>query len=149
MNVGPPPGLEPGDHSAPVKLADSTWSNEQTFFLGPETLTNKLELAGIQDGVSWSPGETSWDTGGWISAWIGGLSPEAELGNVRVEISGVPHRPESVHPKTGQLNLSLRPVIIEGSHSVTVEHRGGRKPPLTLQATGVAHAVKGLESLWK
>jgi hypothetical protein len=147
VSVRVPPGLSPGRHDARVRIGDQGWSEPQTFYLDLPPLAGSLEITGVQDGVSWRPSEADWGSGGWVTIWVSGLSPEADRSNTIVEIAGVPHIPAAVLPKGGQVNVRLRPVVETGDHRAIVRHRGMSSAPATIRVAGEPPPVRGLESL--
>ena len=147
VSVRVPPGLSAGRHAARVRIGDQGWSEPQTFYLDLPPLASSLEITGVQDGVSWRQGEADWGSGGWVTIWVSGLSPEADRSNIVVAIAGVPHIPAAVFPEAGQVNVRMRSVVQAGDHSVVVRHRGVASAPARLQVLGDPPAVRGLESL--
>jgi tRNA (mo5U34)-methyltransferase len=142
-----PPGLRSGRHEARLKIGRSRWSKAQAFFVDLPVISHSIELASVQDGITWTPGEVSWANGGWVTVWVEGLSPEADAANTTLEIAGVPHFPDAVDAPRGQVNLRLRPLIGAGDHTIIVIHRGTRTAPKTLKVTGNAPPIRGLERL--
>lgn len=147
VNLRVPPGLSSGEHRARVKIGKFAWSDWKEFFVDLVPMTGALTIQSAQDGISWCDREVSWKSGGWLTLWIDGLSPEADAGNTIVEIDGVPHLPESVFPDTGQVNLQLRPVVSPGVRKVRVSHRGVWSQEVVVTVTGDRPAIRGLESL--
>ena len=77
-----------------------------------------------------------------MTLWVDGLSELADVGNVTIEVDGVPHRPQAV-TSGGQINLQLRPLFDGGGHQVVVEHRGLRSAPRHFVLKGTAPVIKG------
>lgn len=118
------PGLPPGRTKARVKIGPRGWSNPVELFVDLPPISNELRLVNLQDGISWRNGEVDVDTGGWVTLWLDGLSPEADPGNTTVDIDSIPHAPDMVDAVRGQVNVKLRPVVRPGSREVSVRHRG-------------------------
>ena len=104
-------------------------------------------ILSMQDGIDWRCGEVNWQSGGWLTVWVDGLSPEADPGNLHVIVSGIPHHPESVDSSTGQVNVRLRPLIDAGLHKVELVHRGARSSQVELRVIGSPPPIRGLEYL--
>jgi tRNA (mo5U34)-methyltransferase len=145
VTVRVPPGLAAGRHEARVKIGRSGWSRTAEFLLDLPPVTDAPVLLSLQDSVTWKKDEVDWSNGGWMTAWLNGLSAEADGGNTFIEIGGVPHWPEAV--TAGQVNIRLRPVIRAGSYDVVVVHRGARTAPLRVENTGEGPPIRGLETL--
>ena len=126
-----PPGLAAGAHQATLQVWGWSRSEPVTFYLDLTPLDpgtgSSLVLGGIQDGVSWDMDVVKYSSGGWMTLWVEGLSPEADIDNTRVVIAGIPHHPSAIswndRNNCWQLNLKLRPVVGVGQQSVVVEHR--------------------------
>jgi tRNA (mo5U34)-methyltransferase len=131
-----PPGLRPGRHDCRIRTQFTNWSEHAALYVDLPPIATAIAIIAVQDGCSWTPGKVSWSSGGWATVWVSGLSAEADPGNTTVEISGVPHFPDTVDPVTGQVNVRLRPVIDAGEHTVVAVHRGSRSEPLTIAVTG-------------
>ena len=142
-----PPGLRSGRHELRLKIGSSRWSKAQAFFVDLPPVSNAVELASVQDGITWTPGEVSWANGGWVTIWVDGLSPEADAANTMVEIAGVPHFPDAVDAPGGQVNVRLRPLLHAGDHTIVVVHRGARTPAKMVRVSGNPPAIRGLEHL--
>jgi tRNA (mo5U34)-methyltransferase len=143
-----PPGLAPGRHRARLKIGRSRWSKELEFVVDlPDVPSDLIQLASVQDGVTWRMGEVDWRNDGWATAWVTGLSAEADPGNTVVEVSGIPHRPETADVQSGQVNFRLRPLIGAGEHELRVLHRGAASQPLRVTVSGSPPPIRGLEQL--
>jgi hypothetical protein len=94
--------------------------------------------------VSWRAGEVDWSTGGWATAWLEGLSEQADPGNTTVFVADLPHAPEAVQSDTGQVNFRLRPLLESGTHQIRVTHRGAESNVLALRIVGDAPGIRGL-----
>jgi tRNA (mo5U34)-methyltransferase len=149
INFRLPPGLESGEHTARVKIGRSSWSEALPFYVDLPNLPDNasLQLISVQDGVTWRSGQLDWLNNGWGTAWVSGLSPEADAGNTVIEVSGVPHSPETVVPNTGQVNFRLRPIVDEGEHEVRALHRGATSDARRILVTGRPPPIRGLEAL--
>jgi len=141
VNTRLPPGLEPGVHQARLRVAGSDWSPPVEFFVDLPALAGEIQVRAIQDGVILTD-EVEWNHGGWLTVWVEGLSEWADVGNVIVEVDGVPHRPQAV--TMNQINLRLRPLFTAGDHILTVTHRHQQSLPVTFQLQGTAPGIKGL-----
>ena len=73
-----PPGLASGRHEARLKIGSAAWSEPIAFYVDLPRLTSPIELISVQDGLNWTKDQTDWQTGGWITIWLGGLSLEAD-----------------------------------------------------------------------
>ena len=142
-----PPGLLPGPHQARLKIGASGWSKPEPFFVDLDPAAAAVTIAGIQDGATWAGGVVDWAGGGWMTVWVRGLSAEADPGNTTVDVSGIPHTPEAVHPESGQVNVRLRPMIGAGPHQVRVRHRGIASVTGTVTVIGDRPPIKGLDAL--
>jgi tRNA (mo5U34)-methyltransferase len=142
-----PPGLAAGSHFVRMKVEDSIWSEPSVFHVDLAPVSNPVELLSIQDGVSWQGGVVDWASGGWVTVWMSGLSPEADAGNVSVSISGIPHPVTAVAAGGGQVNFRLRPFIAPGTHTVQILHRGVESRPLDFEVQGEPPRIRGLELL--
>ena len=106
-----------------------------------------LAIGAVLDAISLTADEVDWDHGGWMTLWVDGLSELADVGNVSIEVDGVPHRPQAI-AAGGQINVQLRPLFDDVSgHHVVVEHRGLRSAPRNFVLKGIAPAIRGFESL--
>jgi tRNA (mo5U34)-methyltransferase len=139
-----PPGLAPGKHEARLKIGSAAWSSRLPFYLDLPPLTTPIQLLSAQDGMTWTMSQVDWQRGGWLTIWLSGLSPEADPGNVVVFINEVPHSPEDVQVKTGQVNLRLRPIMTAGKHEVYAAHRGARSNLLPITVLGSPPPIHGL-----
>jgi tRNA (mo5U34)-methyltransferase len=143
-----PPGLESGTHYARIRIGRSGCSDAWHFYVDlPDLPENAIQLLAVQDGVNWRAGEIDWQNGGWVTAWISGLSEEADAGNTTIEVSSIPHRPDALNVSQGQVNFRLRPLIGSGEHEVRVLHRGAVSPALRVNVTGNPPVIRGLEQL--
>jgi len=142
-----PPGLSPGRHEVRLKVGRSVWSKAHDLFVDLAPLTNAVELASVQDGISWTPGQVSWANGGWATIWVEGLSAEADAANTLVEIAGIPHLPDALDAGRGQINVRLRPLIRAGEYPIQVIHRGARTPAKMFRVTGDPPVIRGLDVL--
>jgi tRNA (mo5U34)-methyltransferase len=136
-----PPGLSPGRHDCRLRIGSSGWSNLSPIYMDVENLNGTLLVGAIQDAISFREGEVDWANGGWLTVWVSGLSDLADVGNVTVEIDGVPHRPQAVAET--QVNLQLRPLFEAGEHRLVVAHRGLRSESQTFLLCGAAPVIKG------
>jgi hypothetical protein len=146
VSIRVPPGLKPGRHEGRIRIGGSAWSVAREFYLDLPPIASPVELRAVQDSVTWRTGEVDWANGGWLTLWANGLSPEADPGNVMVEVAGIPHVPLVVDAAKGQINIRLRPLIRAGEHDVRLTHRGAAES-LKLQVKGAAPAIRGLERL--
>ena len=146
VNFRVPPGLCAGKHQARIKIGTSRWSEPRGFFMNLSAASAAPTIESAQDGVLWHDGRVDWNSGGWLTLWIRGLSAEADPGNTVVEIDGVPHLPETVDPETGQLNVRLRPIIPPGIREVKVSHRGALSSGITITVAGDPPEIHGLET---
>lgn len=140
VSVRLPPGLAPGRHHVAIRLGDHGLSQSREFYLDLPPLTSPVELLSVQDGITWADAGVDYAHGGWLTAWVKGLSPEAEVANVAVLVGEVPHRPEAVNwnaeAQAWQVNTRLRPVILPGRQAVAVLHREQRSNALPVEVTG-------------
>ncbi len=136
-----PPGLSPGKHDARLRIGGSGWSNVEAIYVDLEPATGTLSVEGIQDAITFVP-HVDWAQGGWVTLWVSGLTELADVGNIKVEIDGIPHRPHAV--TRDQLNLQLRPLFEAGIHRVVVEHRGLRSAAQDFTLRGECPAIKGI-----
>ncbi len=142
-----PPGVAAGRHEARIKIGRSQWSPPAPLYVDLPPLSNQLELAAVQDALTWASNEVDWSNGGWMVAWVRGLSEEADCGNTTVEIGGIPHQPEAIAPQGNQINVRLRPVIREGQHQARIIHREAVSNSLIIRVQGTPPGIRGLESL--
>lgn len=142
-----PPGLLRGRHEARLKIGASQWSAPEAFFVDLDAATAPVAIAAIQDGATWTSGVVDWAGGGWMTLWVKGLTAEADSGNTTVDVGGVPHSPEAVHPESGQVNVRLRPAIGAGVHGVRVRHRGIVSASAAVTVNGERPSLKGLDAL--
>jgi tRNA (mo5U34)-methyltransferase len=147
VNFRLPPGLTAGVHTVRVKIEDSLWSERGDFFVDLAPISNDLRLVSVQDGTSWQTGSVDWANGGWATAWVSGLSAEADAGNVELTISGIPHSATAVAVEQGQVNFRLRPLVGEGMHTLLIQHRGAVSNALEFKVQGEPPKIKGLEML--
>ena len=136
-----PPGLSPGRHQTRLRIGAGGWSNLQPIYVDLEPLTGHLTLDGLQDAITFDSA-VDWTHGGWLTLWVTGLSDLADVGNVTVEIDGIPHVPQAV--THDQINLQLRPLFHSGPHSVLVEHRGLRSATREFVLQGSCPVIQGL-----
>lgn len=146
VSVRVPPGLRPGRHEVRIRIGPSQWSESREFYLDLPPIANSLDLRAIQDSITWQTGEVDWANGGWLTLWADGLSPEADCGNVIVQVAGIPHVPDALEPTKGQINIRLRPLIEAGEHEVRILHRGAESR-LNLRVKGKPPQIRGLELL--
>ena len=142
-----PPGLAPGRHETRVKIGHTGWSEVSEFYVDLQPVMDTIVLVSAQDGVTWETGKVNWSDGGCMTLWMEGLSHEAASGNVTVVIAGIPHYPDAVESKSGQVNVRLRPSIGPGTHLLTVVHRGANSNSMTVEVLGTPPKIKGLECL--
>lgn len=141
------PSPQRGRHEARIRIGGSGWSNTEAFHVDIEPLTGVLAIAAVLDAISLTAGEVDWANGGWMTLWVDRLSELADVGNVTIEVDGVPHRPHAI-TADGQINVQLRPLFDDVSgHQVVVEHRGLRSAPRNFVLKGIAPAIRGFESL--
>ena len=95
----------------------------------------------VHDAISLTPNEVDWSDGGWITLWVDGLSELADVGNVTVEVDGIPHRPHAI--AACQINLQLRPLFDAGERRIVVEHRGSRSMLTIFMLRGECPVIKG------
>ena len=141
-----PPGLSPGEHGVRVKIGDSKWSTSACLYVDLPVMEGSLTIDSVQDGKSWSVDQVDWGQGGWLTVWVKGLSNEADPGNTIVFIGELPHHPEYVDPRSGQINVRLRPIVAPGTLNLYVAHRGLRSNTQRLRISGDPPPVKGLPS---
>lgn len=142
-----PPALAAGRHEARVKIGMHRWSEAVPFFVDLPPIAGPLTIAATQDGLAWHKDEVDWAHGGWLTLWVAGLTAEADAANTTVEVDGIPHVPELVHPAGGQINVRLRPVIESGARTIRVLHRGAASSPHVITVKGERPPIKGLEAL--
>jgi hypothetical protein len=147
VHVRVPPGLQPGRHELRLKIGTHGWSGNECFFVDLPSIENELRIAAVQDSRTWTREAVDWAGGGWSTVWIDGLSPEADCGNTRVIVGGVPHTPDAVIPGGCQVNFRLRPIIGSGRYELFLEHRGARSNVVILRVVGDTPAIPGLEKL--
>jgi tRNA (mo5U34)-methyltransferase len=147
INFRVPPGLTSGIHSVRLKIGNSKWSDVLEFSVDLPPVDTIPTIIIAQDGIQWHSDEVDWGNGGWLSLWVNGLSAQADPGNTVVEINGVPHFPDDVHPDSGQINVRLRPVILPGFSEVRLCHRGQFSPARTIKVKGQPPTIRGLEAL--
>jgi hypothetical protein len=142
-----PPGLRAGKHEARVRIGAAGWSQASAFYLDLTPIDSSIRVLSVQDGVSWAMSEIDWNTGGWATVWLQGLTAEADAGNVTIFVDGIPHLPQDVFASTGQVNFQLRPVLGSGEQELYAEHRGACSGVVGVNVLGVAPVVRGLENL--
>ncbi|MBY0505702.1 MAG: class I SAM-dependent methyltransferase [Bryobacteraceae bacterium] len=138
-----PPGLAPGRHEARLRVGAGDWSNVVAFHMDVPPLAGELKLTAVQDAVTF--GEADWANGGWLALWVEGLSEVADIGNVSVEVDGVPHGPRAI--SGAQVNVQLRPLFEAGPHELVVTHRGARSNPFTFYLKGNRPPIHGVDSI--
>ncbi len=136
-----PPSPRPGRHEARIRIGGSGWSNVQDFFVDLEASAGLLAISAVHDAISLTPNEVDWSHGGWITLWVDGLSELADVGNVTVEVDGIPHRPHAI--AACQINLQLRPLFDAGERRIVVEHRGSRSMLTIFMLRGECPVIKG------
>jgi hypothetical protein len=146
VQVRMPPGVLPGAHEIRLKIGTSGWSRPERFYVDLPPITGTLRVASVQDGVTWTASVVDWGKGGWLTIWVDGLSPEADCGNTKVFVAGVPHYPQAVVP-TGQVNVRLRPIVGSGAQELFLEHRGILSDAVSLEVIGSPPIISGLEKL--
>ncbi|MEO5925950.1 MAG: DUF1698 domain-containing protein [Bryobacteraceae bacterium] len=147
ISIHVPPGLGVGRHDVRVRIGAADWSEAHAFYLDLAAIDTPIRVLSVQDGVTWSSEEVDWENGGWMTVWLEGLTAEADAGNVIVFVNGVPHTPQDVLAVSGQVNLQLRAVIVNGVHQMYAEHRGSRSAAVPLKIVGAAPTIRGLEQL--
>jgi hypothetical protein len=140
-----PPGLAAGAHSARLKAGDRGWTEACLFYVDLPDIAGPVIVETVQDGVTWQAGAVDWNSGGWMTLWVRGLSEEADPGNTSVIIDGIPHEPSLVAPVIGQVNVKLRPVAGAGARQVWVKHRGVSSAAVTVRIAGEPPAIGGLK----
>lgn len=143
-----PPGLAPGRHEVRLRVGERDWSAPVAFYIDLPAWTAPVELLSVQDALTFAVGEA---TARWLTCWVRGLSPEADVGNTVVTVGGVPHCAETLEwraeESAWQLNVRLRAAVPVGEHAVTVEHRGAVSHARDLRVTTDGERPRGLEGV--
>jgi len=85
VNFRLPPGLLPGWRQVRLVTPEGA-SNTFDIAVDIPLTTDRLEITGVADGVSWAPKHLSHN--GFVSIWVRGLPRNADHSNVRVYIGG-------------------------------------------------------------
>jgi len=130
-----PPGLSAGWH--PVRLcASGAASNSFEIAVDLPCLAGSLEIRSLRDGVDWQPDRISLQNG-FVSAWIQGLPPNADLHNVRIYVAGKRQFTTFVGPAGAdgarQVNARVMPYTPPGTQPFHVEFGGIRTAPVPVQ----------------
>jgi len=119
-----PPGLDPGWHEVRLRTRELGWSGTHRIAVDIPAHTDRLELCGIYDGISWDQGVVKKANGGFASMWLRGLPENADRANVRVYAGGMRHPVIFVSPLNAegerQVNVKLREEIGDGQYPVQV-----------------------------
>ena len=80
-----PPGLAAGWHEVRLRTTGSHPSEARLIAVDIESRSDRLEIKGACDGVTWQPYSVSL-ANGFLSLWVEGLPENADIANVKVEI---------------------------------------------------------------
>jgi len=119
-----PPGLAPGWHEVRIRTAGSTFSNALKIAVDIPPRTTRVSITGICDGISWQPEHVQLRGPGVVSVWVSGLPENADVHNVRIELSGTPLQLEHLSPigeaSLRQINAKVPNWIGCGEHKLIV-----------------------------
>jgi 2-polyprenyl-3-methyl-5-hydroxy-6-metoxy-1,4-benzoquinol methylase len=81
-----PPGLTPGWHDVRVRIRDSRPSNALRVAVDLPLEPGPIRMAGVRDGMTWTPNQIDLSQGPTLSVWIEGLPANADRNNLRVSL---------------------------------------------------------------
>lgn len=126
-----PPGLPPGWHEVRLRAGSSGYSNTIPIAVDLPAETDALEITGLADGASWTPGLLS---GNVLSLWVAGLPDNADFRNVRVLAGGRELAVEYLSPAEGpgprQINARFPEPLPPGDYDVAVSVGATQSPPM-------------------
>jgi hypothetical protein len=139
-----PPGLDAGWHSVRVRTEDSAWSNAKRIAVDIPERAAAIEITAACDGLDWTPGQFSLRHRRF-SLWVRGLPENADLANLKVELSGAgpsPARRQSVDfvgdadiDGLRQVNVLADVRLAPGSCRIQAEFGGVRSAEFQIEAT--------------
>jgi tRNA (mo5U34)-methyltransferase len=134
-----PPGLDPGWHEVRLRTAGSRYSNPVRIAIDIPPTAERIEIAGLTDAATWTPGRCRGQRGDFLSLWVRGLPENADRGNVLIDAGSWRLRTEKVvQGENGlwQVNACFRETLPPGLYHVRVTVGGVSSLPQSLRITG-------------
>lgn len=101
----------------------------------PELRAERLLITGACDGFSWTPGTIQLNDESFVSFWVEGLPPAADVGDVRALLNEVELEMEFVAPPRAgprQVNARLPAGVQPGQYQLVVSLGDTESPPFPL-----------------
>lgn len=101
----------------------------------PELKAAHLLITGVCDGLAWTPGKIQLNGESFVSFWVEGLPPAADVADVRAHVDSLELEVEFVAPpRSGprQVNARLPAGIEPGQYQLVVSFGDTQSPPVPL-----------------
>jgi hypothetical protein len=139
-----PPGLDAGWHSVRVRTEESEWSNAVRIAVDIPERATAIEIAAACDALDWTSARFSLRHR-CLTLWVSGLPENADLANVKVELSGAGPCPAHRQSVTfvgpagaeglRQVNVLADARLTPGSYRLQAEFGGVRSAEFQIDAT--------------